>query len=163
MNDQLLFNNNLELAYKIASRFYSRSYIDQDDIKQLALIALWEAARGYKESIKVKFSTYAYTVIKNFLIKELSKLTNITRGKNINFVDLGELEEVVGDDVEAVERGLIMYDTLRDHKTFTKRELTVMSKVLYGDSLTDIGGYFGSSVQAVSATFNKALYRLAMR
>lgn len=59
------FNDNINLAYKMANR-YRINYIEEfEDIKQIALISLWRAVTSCDFSKVPRFSTYACTVILN--------------------------------------------------------------------------------------------------
>jgi RNA polymerase sigma factor (sigma-70 family) len=66
MTPQQLFQQNIKLAYKLASRHYS-NHLTSEDIKQHALIGLWAACCTFDETKGIKLSTYAWTCIKNEL------------------------------------------------------------------------------------------------
>jgi len=68
-----IFEENIRMAYHIASKFTPNTIVDMEDIKQLALIGLYKASQNYKDSLGFKFSTYAYKVMRNEILKELSK------------------------------------------------------------------------------------------
>lgn len=69
----MMFEENIRMAYHIASKFTPNVIVDTDDIKQLALIGLYKASQNYKDSLGFTFSTYAYKVMRNEILKELSK------------------------------------------------------------------------------------------
>lgn len=64
MTPNQLFNENLKLAYHLASKYHS-THMDRDDLQQIALIGLWRAAVAFDESKGNKFSTLAWRYIKN--------------------------------------------------------------------------------------------------
>jgi len=71
-----LVNDNEKLAYKVAHKFTPKVMVDFDDIKQMALIGLYKAAKSFDESKGVKFSTYAYRVATNEVLQEMRKFKN---------------------------------------------------------------------------------------
>lgn len=68
-----IFEENIRMAYHIASKFTPNTIVDMEDIKQLALIGLYKACQNYKDGLGFKFSTYAYKVMRNEILKELTK------------------------------------------------------------------------------------------
>lgn len=67
-----LVEQNQNLAYYIAKRFYTGNQFDDDDIRQVALIGLWKATETWEKE-KSAFSTYASKVITNELLQEVRK------------------------------------------------------------------------------------------
>lgn len=63
MTNEEMFNNNIKIAYKIASKYKINYLKEYEDIKQIALMALWKAV--IKFNYKNAFSTFAYVVISN--------------------------------------------------------------------------------------------------
>lgn len=58
----------MKLIYSIAWKYYKKSNIDFDELFGEAQLAYSEALKAYDESNGAKFTTYAYTRIKNRLI-----------------------------------------------------------------------------------------------
>lgn len=73
-----LVEENKYLAYHVASRFYTGNPFDDDDIRQIALIGLWKAAKTWDET-KSAFSTYATKVITNDLLQDIRKRNRTKR------------------------------------------------------------------------------------
>lgn len=57
-----LFNDNINIAYKVASKYYKTKYWDYDEALQIAKTGLWKACLIYDPN-KYKISTLAYSVI----------------------------------------------------------------------------------------------------
>lgn len=66
---QTLFDNHKRIAFKLARVFSIPGY-DQEDLNQIALMALWQAAMGFDPEYGARFSSYAYKVIHNALTVE---------------------------------------------------------------------------------------------
>ena len=74
MNEQELFNQWQPLAHKIANSF-SRKYPHyQDEIRNAALMGLWESAKLDKENKARDFKKFTSGVIKNTILNELTRI-----------------------------------------------------------------------------------------
>ena len=60
-----LFYDNIKLAYKMANKYLVNYREEIEDIKQVALYALWKAAINYDETKNIRFSPFACLVISN--------------------------------------------------------------------------------------------------
>lgn len=62
MSPEILFKNNINLAYSLATKYYNRARernIPQEDIKQISLLSLWKECLRYKNK-KYAFSTIVF-------------------------------------------------------------------------------------------------------
>lgn len=66
-----LFSSNIALAYHCATKFAHKSKCNLDDLRQEALIALWDATATYDSEVAA-FSTYATTCICHQLVQYTS-------------------------------------------------------------------------------------------
>lgn len=57
-----LFNDNINIAYKVASKYYKTNYWDYDEALQIAQTGLWKACLIWDPK-KFRISTLAYNVI----------------------------------------------------------------------------------------------------
>lgn len=64
MTKEEIFNENINIAYKIANKYRVNYMNEYEDIKQIALMGLWIASDIWDEN-KGAFTTIAYTVISN--------------------------------------------------------------------------------------------------
>lgn len=71
MNNEELFEKNINLAYKIANTYRDKYPTEYEDIKQVALIGLWKAIQKY-DGIS-KLSPFAWVVINREIIRYTSK------------------------------------------------------------------------------------------
>ena len=98
MAPEELFNNNTRLAYKVLSKY--RKTVSEaetfEDLKQEALLGLWQAANSFDESKGFAFSTYAFRVINNQILmylRGINKHDNVISlqtetGENIYLEDM---------------------------------------------------------------------------
>lgn len=71
MNDESLVIDNMNLVYFIVNKYYP-SYIADEDLKQVGMLGLCNAANTWDES-KSKFSTYASSCILNEIKSEFKQ------------------------------------------------------------------------------------------
>lgn len=70
-----LFEENLPLVNAVINTVFP-AYKRDEDIKQIASIALWRASQNYNED-KASFKTYASTYIRHAILDEIRKRKNI--------------------------------------------------------------------------------------
>ena len=94
-----LVEDNMNLAYTIANKYYtSMTYLfDYDDIVSICFEALIAAANTFDTTRQVKFSTYAYNVIRN----NLFSIYNWQKKKKENIIMIS-LDESQTDDEETL-------------------------------------------------------------
>lgn len=63
MTNEEIFNNNVNIAYKIANRYLTNYYEEIDDIRQIALMELWRCVENWDHVHSL--TTYAYICIPN--------------------------------------------------------------------------------------------------
>ena len=63
MTNEEIFNNNVNIAYKIANRYRTNYYEEIEDIQQIALIELWRCVVNWDHVHAL--TTYAYICIPN--------------------------------------------------------------------------------------------------
>lgn len=109
MDNEKLFNENINFAYYVACK-YDNYFSEKEDIKQIALIGLWEATKVYDKSRGVKFTTFAYPVIRNsiniylrsirkHLENDISLYTEVS--ENFTYNDILEDSENLIEEVES--------------------------------------------------------------
>lgn len=139
-----LFEENIRMAYHVASRFTPNTIVDMDDIKQLALIGLYKACLNYKDGLGFKFSTYAYKVMKNEVLKELTR-------HNV-YDSLDEMEYDAADESCNPEEEYI--GSLQRFSTIlTEQEYKVMLLTVQGYSQKEISSRLNLSQSQISRIF----------
>lgn len=142
-----IFEKNIRMAYHIASQFTPNTIVDMEDIKQLALIGLYKASQNYKDSLGVTFSTYAYKVMRNEILKELSKH---------NICDsIDEMEYDVADESCNPEEEYIG-SLQRFSSVLTNQEHEVVLLTVQGYSQKEISLRLNLSQSQISRIFIKA-------
>ena len=63
MTNEEIFNNNVNIAYKIANRYMTNYYEEMEDIQQIALMELWRCVENWDHIHAL--TTYAYSCIPN--------------------------------------------------------------------------------------------------
>ena len=63
MTNEEIFNNNVNIAYKIANRYVTNYYEEIEDIQQIALMELWRCIESWDHVHAL--TTYAYLCIPN--------------------------------------------------------------------------------------------------
>ena len=63
MTNEEIFNNNVNIAYKIANRYITNYYEEIEDIRQIALMELWKCVENWDHVHAL--TTYAYICIQN--------------------------------------------------------------------------------------------------
>ena len=142
-----LFEENIRMAYHVASRFTPNTIVDMDDIKQLALIGLFKACQNYKDGLGFKFSTYAYKVMRNEILKELTK-------HNV-YDSIEEMEYDVADESCNPEEEYIG-SLQRFSSVLTDQEYKVVLLTVQGYSQNEISLRLNLSQSQISRIFIKA-------
>lgn len=63
MTNEEIFNDNVNIAYKIANRYVTNYYEEIEDIRQIALMELWRCIKDWDHVHAL--TTYAYLCIPN--------------------------------------------------------------------------------------------------
>lgn len=138
-----LFYKNLEFAYFILWKYYP-TYVQDEDLKQDALLGLWQACLTFEEG-KAKFSTYAGKCITNSI-----RITLLHRNKVPKTVSLDQpmgggdnslLSEVIEDTGSSIDDGIICFKEF--WKTLTDLERYCVQMRLKGYSQVDISKKLG--------------------
>lgn len=145
---------NENLAYS-ALKMQFKALADDEDIRQEARLALWEACISFDES-RAAFSTFAYLMVRCRIMKLLRK----NRAK-MRMADIISLQTPVSDDGITLE-GTLMGD---EDVCFTDlggflgqlcdRDRQIVQMRLGGMTIQQIGERIGISKQAVSQRLEK--------
>lgn len=183
----LLYESNRMLALKACSKYVDRrgcGYLKQD-LEREALIALWRAALGFVEARGYKFSTYAYRIIFNHLMRMLPTLRapfsipswviesltvedklpiSIHLDPRVWDVSLREIGKSAGDALilnESVAHLLEVVDTLPEpDRTVVLARYGIGRKKV---SAAKLGKELGCSRYAIAAVLKRAIVELKKR
>jgi RNA polymerase sigma factor (sigma-70 family) len=78
------------LAFKVVNSFLKRNphlYAIQEDIEQEAMLAVVEGARSFKDTGKVKFTTYIAIQVQNRILNYLRDYENKFSSKDIRYLE----------------------------------------------------------------------------
>ncbi len=131
MTNEEMFEKNIKIAYKIANRYRINYLSEYEDIKQIALLALWKAVLTFNNTNA--FSTYAYVVISNEINLYLRRNKKTEQEISINTsINDGELtiEDILqsADNIEKLLEDISFADKIRYLSAiqFTDKEKKVL-------------------------------------
>lgn len=84
MTNEEIFNNNVNIAYKIANRYVTNYYEEIEDIRQIALMELWRCITNWDHVHAL--TTYAYLCIPNKINMYLRHVRRHEKNISINTV-----------------------------------------------------------------------------
>lgn len=112
-----MFNKNINIANKIASKYYKTHYWDYDEALQIAKMGLWKACLIWDPE-KYRLSTLAYNIINRDFIdfdREQKKQPDILFNLEDNCVtDDLSLNDVLVDVEAIVDDNIIQSDTMKE-------------------------------------------------
>ncbi len=165
MND--IFNKNINIAYKIANKYRINYPNEYEDIKQIALLGLWEAIKIYNP--KWSLTTIAYKVIFNdinYYLRSVKKHNN--NDFSINTVVFDDKEQpltiedqlaVEGDFTEEILSDIVIQQTL-DRFEFKETEKKILYLRTHGKTQSEIGNILNTSQSQVSRILKRMYKRL---
>ncbi len=81
INKEELINENMPIVKSIASKYYTNKIgMEYEDLVSYGVMGLLDASDKFDEDKGVKFSTYASIRITSYIIDEIRKQSNISRG-----------------------------------------------------------------------------------
>lgn len=101
---------------KLFIKYGYNSMVEREDLKQLADIALWKTIEKYDVSKQVKFSTFAFNKMQNFIKDEIRSLTHSRSRHVINSNNTFSLE--------------LQYDDIVDDRRFDSREEKLINSII---------------------------------
>lgn len=164
-NDELI-TENINLAYKLANRYYKMfgGIVELEELYSLSFLGLTKAARNFDPKKNIAFSTFAYTCIKNeilFFYRINKKHTNLSIDNEV--VDNKIFEEIMSDDIN-VENEILskleINDLYKYISTLPEIERDILLYYLQGKKMTEIAKILGYTQSNISRLYHKALNRL---
>ena len=132
MTNEEIFNNNINIAYKIANKYLINYSEEIDDIRQIALMELWKCVMSWDRTYSL--TTYAYCCIPrriNMYLRKLKKYKNdisfntilIENGDSRFGGDLS-LEDLIPDPTNYIDEAISKahVDTVMNKVYFTNKE-----------------------------------------
>jgi|14_taG_2_1085336.scaffolds.fasta_scaffold41750_2 RNA polymerase sporulation-specific sigma factor len=119
-NEASLVEENLALVVYQALQFTPLGILDLDDLISVGSIGLLKAVRGFDDGRGIQFSTYATTIIRNEIYRELkkfSKTKSIELSQEIEQEESPDIWEFMPEDLTKIERH-VLYMRLVENRTF---------------------------------------------
>lgn len=153
MTKEKMFEENQNLAYKIAEKYYAYNKNDFEDIKQVALLGLWKAILTFDDTRTL--STYAYPCISNEINYYLRQKKKNNRNISIE-TEIGNnitIADTLQDKTDYFGFAELKTSISENVKKLNKREKTIFAKVLKGKTQKEIATEMGISQPYVSRTY----------
>lgn len=162
-----LIKSNIGLAFHIAKQYMGS--IDLDDLCQVSIFGLMDAAEHYDPEKGVPFSSFAGVCIKNRILRELSRedknKTNLSLYETISVDESGnalKVEDVIEDvrgreSLERIEIRLMLQSILSQMAPMEKKMILMY---ISGARQADIGKRMGISQSCVSKLLKKTFEKM---
>lgn len=157
---------NMGLVYKVINeQYYDKKYeFTKEDMVQTGLLALYKAIQTFDENKNIKFSTFAMTVIKNDLLKfvtrdyeKYSGIINDTEtslNSTISNDDDMSMEDRLGIEEDFSElEGSELLSYIRERKS--EKVVKMVMMLSEGYTYEETGKKLGCSKQYVNSTMKK--------
>lgn len=145
LEQQQRVEENLLLVVSIARSFNPQPPLEIDDLISIGNIGLIRAARKFKKELGWQFSTYATTVIRREILRELKK----TRLKT---------EELGDGNTPTYQEEETIHITIPG---LTPSELKVLNMRIYGDkTFEEIGNAMGFTKQWANTQYMRAIKKI---
>jgi RNA polymerase sporulation-specific sigma factor len=149
MTNEEMFNQNINIAYKIANKYKINHPNEYEDIKQIALLGLWKAVLNFDKSRGFAFSTFAYRVIYN-------EINMYLRKPQIHIADVSSLQTPVGKNIileDTIVDDFDMLDNL-EYREIQKIKNNILNKLSNRDKQIYLELEKGKIQQQVADKFN---------
>ena len=146
MTNEEIFNDNVNIAYKIANRYMTNYYEEMEDIRQIALMELWRCVENWDHVHAL--TTYAYLCIPNKINMYLRHVRKHNKNISINTVVYSDgdgndqtILDLIEDPDDCIFRLLddINADGVLNNICFTEKEKQVINLRIEGLSQEQVG------------------------
>lgn len=146
MTNEEIFNDNVNIAYKIANRYMTNYYEEMEDIRQIALMELWRCVESWDHVHAL--TTYAYLCIPNKINMYLRHVRKHNKNISINTVVYSDgdgndqtILDLIEDPDDCIFRLLddINADGVLNNICFTEKEKQVINLRIEGLNQEQVG------------------------
>lgn len=157
MTNEEIFNNNVNIAYKIVNRYRTNYYEEIEDIRQIALMELWRCIENWDHVHAL--TTYAYLCIPNKINMYLRHVRRHEKNISINTVVCSDgdgndqtILDLIEDPDDCIFRLLddINAEGVLNNIYLTEREKQVINLRMEGFSQLQVGEIINLSQAQVS-------------
>ena len=162
--EEKLVTDNINMANDIAWKYCRKFYgaIPFEELQSSAYLGLIKAAKNFDEEKAFSFSTYAYTVMKNEILKyynnELKHINNISLSDK-SILDI-ELEDTIASDLDIeldLENKINLNILYHEINKLSHRHKFIMHHRLGGLTMDTIANLLGISQAQVSKDYQRAI------
>lgn len=157
MTNEEIFNDNVNIAYKIANRYMTNYYEEMEDIRQIALMELWRCVESWDHVHAL--TTYAYLCIPNKINMYLRHVRKHNKNISINTVVYSDgdgndqtILDLIEDPDDCIFRLLddINADGVLNNICFTEKEKQVINLRMEGFNQAQVGEIMNLSQVQIS-------------
>lgn len=148
MNEIELLEKHKGLA-KIIARGFKNSGVNEQDLFQEGMIALFKAVQTFNQGANVKFETYASRVIKNRMIDIVRR----EKESSSMLSDQATSGETIEDEFSIIEKSAAVKQILESE--VTEIESAVFKSAMRGHSYGEIAAIFGISKKKIDNIIQK--------
>lgn len=157
MTNEEIFNDNVNIAYKIANRYMTNYYEEMEDIRQIALMELWRCVESWDHVHAL--TTYAYLCIPNKINMYLRHVRKHEKNISINTVVYNDgdgndqtILDLIEDPDDCIFKLLNNIDAKEalNNICFTKKEKQVINLRIEGLSQEQVGKIMNLSQAQIS-------------
>ena len=157
MTNEEIFNNNVNIAYKIANRYVTNYYEEIEDIRQIALMELWRCIKDWDHVHAL--TTYAYLCIPNKINMYLRHVRRHEKNISINTVVYSDgdgndqtILDLIKDPDDCIFKLLNNIDDqeVLNNICFTEKEKQVINLRMEGLSQEQVGKIMNLSQAQIS-------------
>lgn len=157
MTNEEIFNDNVNIAYKIANRYMTNYYEEIEDIRQIALMELWRCIENWDHVHAL--TTYAYIRIPNKINIYLRRIRKHEKNISINTVIHSDgdgndqtILDLIEDPDDCIFRLLddINAEGVLDNIYLTEKEKQVINLRMEGSSQVQVGKIMNLSQPQIS-------------
>ena len=157
MTNEEIFNDNVNIAYKIANRYMTNYYEEMEDIRQIALMELWRCVESWDHVHAL--TTYAYLCIPNKINMYLRHVRKHNKNISINTVVYSDgdgndqtILDLIEDPDDCIFRLLddINADGVLNNICFTEKEKQVINLRIKGLNQEQVGEIMNLSQVQIS-------------
>ena len=157
MTNEEIFNNNVNIAYRIANRYINNYHDEIDDIRQIALMELWKCINNWDHVHAL--STYAYLCIPNKINMYLRHVRKHKRNISINTIIHSDgdgndqtILDIIEDPDDCIFRLLddINAEGVLENISLNQKEQDVINLRMEGFSQQQVGEIIGLSQAQIS-------------
>lgn len=157
MTNEEIFNDNVNIAYKIANRYMTNYYEEIEDIRQIALMELWRCIENWDHVHAL--TTYAYLCIPNKINIYLRHVRKHEKNISINTIIHSDgdgndqtILDLIEDPDDCIFRLLddINAEGVLDNIYLTKKEKQVINLRMEGFTQAQVGQIMNLSQTQIS-------------